>query len=93
MTPTSRNNINHVVIKGLSEMIVKIYSEWQRDTRHYKPTKKMYQERLAVVARAENLIDNSKPGYNKAVEAVEESKKMIKAVIVPRLRSGYCRVM
>lgn len=87
------DNVNHRVIKGLCDSMVSVYLDRIEDTRHFYVSKKRYNSMCEAVERSENSIDNSKSGYNEAVECIEAVKEWIDKAIEPRVRGGCSRVM
>lgn len=80
------DNINKRVIRGLSDMVLRIWTEWKTDTRHYQPSQKAYNSYMEVVERGEGLIDPQLPEYEAALEAVNDCKEFLQLVVKYRVR-------
>lgn len=87
------DNPNHRVIKVLCMHIVKIWSEWQADTRHYKPARKKYLYYQGALEKAKDLLDSEAEGYEVAKEVVRDYNEFINRVVLYRVPNGICRVM
>lgn len=87
------NNWNHIVIKGLCSMIIKIWVDWKEDTRHYQPSRRLYERYLDTVSRGEHKLDPDSADYETAVRVVNDCRKYLNLVVRSRVRDRTaCRV-
>lgn len=93
MIELDKLNWNCKIVKGLSELIVKVWNEWKEDTRHYKPAKRDYERYMEIIRRAEGRLDESEPVFDLAKQVIKDSKKFMNYVVLYRVRGQKCRVM
>lgn len=75
------------VIRRLSEVILEIWEKWQSDTRHYQPSKKIYNWYVELGKEGKRLSDPALPKYEDAKEMLQAYEKYIDLVVLYRVRS------
>ncbi len=80
------DNINKRVIRGLSDMMLKIWVEWKTDTRHYQPSQKAYRGYIAVLERGEKFIDPNVSEFEAAEAIVKDCRVFLQLVVKYRVR-------
>lgn len=83
---TGTINSNQQIIIGLCDMMLQIWEEWQRDTRHYQPSQKAYNGYLDKIARGENKLDADLLEYHAGKQVIKDCREFVKLVVLYRVR-------
>lgn len=83
---TGMINSNQEIIIGLCDMMLQIWEEWQRDTRHYQPSQKTHKGYLERIEADEAKLDPTLLEYKTAKQVVKDCREFIKLVVLYRVR-------
>ena len=90
---TGTINSNQQIITNLCDMMLQIWEEWQRDTRHYQPSQKTYKGYLEKIASGEAKLDADLLEYQTGKQVIKDCREFIKLVVLYRVRDRRkCKV-
>lgn len=90
---TGTINSNQRIIIELCDMMLQIWEEWQRDTRHYQPSQKTYKGYLEKIDRGEAGLDADLLEYKTGKQVIRDCREFVKLVVLYRVRDRRkCKV-